>query len=211
MMAASAADFLPDRRSLPALEEAAHDCRGCELYKNATQTVFGEGPIDADAFFVGEQPGNDEDLRGRPFVGPAGRLLDEALVAAGIDRSRVYVTNAVKHFKSIQRGKRRLHQKPRTREMMACRPWLLAEIEAVKPGVIVLLGATAAHSLMGRHFRVTATRGAIIASPYGRVLPTVHPSSILRAPDRDERHRQKELFFADMKKLRSVIDRRAVA
>lgn len=197
----TAAPFLPGKRTLPALRSAAEGCKGCDLWKNATQTVFGAGPPRASVLFVGEQPGNDEDLAGEPFVGPAGRILDEALASAKIDRSTVYVTNAVKHFKNEPRGKRRLHKKPSIREVAACRPWLLAEIEAVRPEVVVLLGATAAASLMGSKFRVTKVRGQLLEAPFGKVLATVHPSSVLRAPDHDARVREKQAFFADIEVL----------
>jgi uracil-DNA glycosylase len=177
----SAADFLPERLTLPALREAAAGCKGCHLWQVGTQTVFGEGAKKADVMFVGEQPGDQEDRAGKPFVGPAGRLLDEALVEAGIDRSTTYVTNAVKHFKWQARGKRRIHQKPNWTEMAACRPWLEAELEVVKPRVLVLLGATAAQSLLGRQFRVTQSRGQLLESDLAEaVTATVHPSSILR-------------------------------
>jgi uracil-DNA glycosylase len=177
----SAADFLPDRLTLPALREAAAGCRGCHLWEVGTQTVFGEGSPRATALFVGEQPGDQEDRAGKPFVGPAGRLFDEALEAAGIDRSSVYVTNAVKHFKWQARGKRRIHQKPNATEVAACRPWLEAEMAVVKPRVLVLLGATAAQALLGRQFRVTQHRGEVLESELaGAVVATVHPSSILR-------------------------------
>jgi DNA polymerase len=177
----SAADFLPERRSLSALREAAAGCRGCHLWQVGTQTVFGEGAKDAGAMFVGEQPGDQEDQQGHPFVGPAGRVFDEALEAAEIDRTQTYVTNAVKHFKWQARGKRRIHQKPNWTEMTACRPWLEAELEAVRPRVLVLLGATAAQSLLGREFRVTQHRGKLLESDLAEaVTTTVHPSSILR-------------------------------
>jgi len=177
----SAAEFLPDRLTLPALREAAAGCRGCHLWEVGTQTVFGEGAAKAEALFVGEQPGDQEDRAGRPFVGPAGRVFDEALEAAGIDRGTVYVTNAVKHFKWQARGKRRIHQKPNWTEMTACRPWLEAELSVVKPHVLVLLGATAAQTLLGRQFRVTQHRGELLDSDLaGAVTATVHPSSILR-------------------------------
>jgi uracil-DNA glycosylase len=177
----SAADFLPERRSLSALREAAAGCRGCHLWQVGTQTVFGEGAKDAGAMFVGEQPGDQEDQQGHPFVGPAGRVFDEALEAAEIDRTQTYVTNAVKHFKWQARGKRRIHQKPNWTEMTACRPWLEAELEAVQPRVLVLLGATAAQSLLGREFRVTQHRGKLLESDLAEaVTTTVHPSSILR-------------------------------
>jgi len=177
----SAADFLPEQLTLSALREAAAACRGCHLWQVGTQTVFGEGAADAEAMFVGEQPGDQEDRAGRPFVGPAGRLLDDALEAAGIDRSSTYVTNAVKHFKWQARGKRRIHQKPNWTEITACRPWLEAEIAVVQPRALVLLGATAAQSLFGRQFRVTQNRGKLLDSELAEaVTATVHPSSILR-------------------------------
>jgi DNA polymerase len=198
----TAAPFLPDRRSLPALRRAAARCRGCPIYLNATQTVFGAGPSGARVMLVGEQPGNEEDRAGAPFVGPAGRELDRALERAGIDRDAVYVTNAVKHFKWQRRGKRRIHQKPTAREIAACRLWLDAEIEAVKPDAIVCLGATAAQTLLGRSFRVTQSRGDRIASPLARVvMATVHPSAILRARTDEDRHREREAFTADLARL----------
>jgi uracil-DNA glycosylase len=182
----SAAEFLPDRLTLPALREAAAGCRGCHLWEVGTQTVFGEGPAGAEALFVGEQPGDQEDRAGKPFVGPAGRVFDDALEAAGIDRAGVYVTNAVKHFKWQARGKRRIHQKPSWTEMTACRPWLEAELAAVKPRVLVLLGATAAQTLLGRQFRVTQHRGEVVDSDLAEaVTATVHPSSILRGEPSD--------------------------
>jgi uracil-DNA glycosylase len=182
----SAADFLPEELTLPALREAAAGCRGCQLWQVGTQTVFGEGDAAARALFVGEQPGDQEDRAGKPFVGPAGRVFDEALEAAGIDRSSVYVTNAVKHFKWQARGKRRIHQKPNWTEITACRPWLEAELEVVKPRVLVLLGATAAQSLLGREFRVTQHRGELLDSGLAEaVTATVHPSSILRGEPAD--------------------------
>jgi uracil-DNA glycosylase len=177
----SAAEFLPERLTLPELRQAAAGCRGCHLWQVGTQTVFGEGPADADALFVGEQPGDQEDKAGKPFVGPAGRVFDDALEAAGIDRTSVYVTNAVKHFKWQARGKRRIHQKPNWTEMTACRPWLESELAAVEPRVLVLLGATAAQTLLGREFRVTQHRGELLDSELAEaVTATVHPSSILR-------------------------------
>jgi len=196
----SAADFIPERPTLSKLREAAKDCRGCHLWKIGTQTVFGEGGRHAPLMLVGEQPGNEEDLSGHPFVGPAGKLLDRALADAGIDRSAVYVTNVVKHFKWEPRGKRRIHKKPNAAEISACRPWLDAEIALVKPRVIVCLGATAAQALLGRQFRVTAHRGAFVPSPLApRVLATVHPSSILRAPDDESRHREMKQFTNDLR------------
>ena len=177
----SAADFLPEPLTLPALREAAAGCRGCDLWQVGTQTVFGEGAAHAEAVFVGEQPGDQEDKAGKPFVGPAGRVFDDGLEAAGIDRATVYVTNAVKHFKWQARGKRRIHQKPNWTEMTACRPWLESELAVVKPRVLVLLGATAAQSLLGRQFRVTQHRGELLDSELAEaVTATVHPSSILR-------------------------------
>jgi DNA polymerase len=201
----SAADFLPERLSLPALREAAAGCRGCHLWQVGTQTVFGEGSRDADVMFVGEQPGDYEDREGKPFVGPAGKLLDEALVEAGIDRSKTYVTNAVKHFKWQARGKRRIHQKPNSAEMTACRPWLEAELAAVQPRVLVLLGATAAQSLLGREFRVTQHRGELLESELAEaVTATVHPSSILRG-DPEEREANFAAFVDDLKVVAKVL------
>src|SRR5436189_2299680 len=195
----SAADFLPERLTLPALREAAAGCRGCQLWEVGTQTVFGEGAHAAEAMFVGEQPGDQEDRAGKPFVGPAGRLFDEALEAAGIDRDTVYVTNAVKHFKWQARGKRRIHQKPNWTEMTACRPWLEAELATVSPRVLVLLGATAAQSLLGRQFRVTQSRGKLLDSELAdAVTATVHPSSILRGPP-EERERGFAAFVDDLR------------
>jgi DNA polymerase len=189
----SAADFFPERKNLKAFRDAAADCQGCDLWERGTQTVFGEGARRAEVVFVGEQPGNEEDLSGKPFVGPAGRLLDDALVEASIDRSHTYVTNVVKHFKWEPRGKRRLHKKPNASEIQACRPWLEAEISLIKPKVIVCLGATAAQALLGPQFRVSKQRGQFIEStlaPY--IMATVHPSSILRAPDDETRRDEKE-------------------
>jgi DNA polymerase len=182
----SAAPLVPPRPSLKKLREAATGCKACPLWKTGTQTVFGEGSPKAEVMFVGEQPGDQEDKLGKPFVGPAGRLLDRALEEAGIDRSLTYVTNAVKHFKWQARGKRRIHQKPNWSEIAACRPWLDAELAVVKPRVLVCLGATAAQALLGRHFRVTRERGVPVESELAPVvLATVHPSSVLRADDRD--------------------------
>jgi uracil-DNA glycosylase family protein len=199
----SAADYLPATRSLEELREAAKLCHGCDLWRNATQTVFGEGSEDAGVMFVGEQPGDQEDKEGRPFVGPAGRMFDQALTEVGIDRDRVYVTNAVKHFKWQPRGKRRIHQKPNWTEMTACRPWLEAELEVVRPRVLVLLGATAAQSLLGRDFRVTKERGVPIDSPLAEyVVATIHPSAILRAQDRDAEYAG---FVADLAKVVALL------
>jgi uracil-DNA glycosylase len=199
---------LPAILTLPNLQRASRTCQACDLYKNATQTVFGEGPTKAQVMFIGEQPGDQEDKMGHPFVGPAGRLLDEALVEAGIDRSEVYVTNVVKHFKwaAAQRGKRRIHKKPRQSEIEACRPWLDAELKVVKPQVLVCLGASAAQAILGKDFRVTRDRGKLIPSDLApQVVATTHPSSILRAPDSEERHRQREAFVRDLKKVADML------
>lgn len=199
--APSAADFLPERHTLKALREAARSCRGCPLYQNATQTVFGEGDPHARLVLVGEQPGDREDIEGKPFVGPAGALLDRCLIEAGIDRDVVYVTNAVKHFKWEPRGKRRIHKKPSAREQAACRPWFNAELEAVKPALVICLGATAAQSLLGSKFRVTQDRGKVLHTPgLPPVLATVHPSSILRAPDDEARHEARAGFIDDLRR-----------
>jgi DNA polymerase len=188
--------------SLAQLKAEAASCTNCDLYKNATQTVFGEGPAQARVMFVGEQPGDSEDKKGQPFVGPAGRLLDEALAEAGIPRNDVYVTNVVKHFKWEPRGKRRIHQKPNAREIAACRPWLDREVQAVQPDVIVCLGSTAAQALLGKTFRVTRERGKPVPSPLARhVVATVHPSSVLRAPDDESRAREIKAFIADIKEV----------
>jgi uracil-DNA glycosylase len=197
----TAAPFLPAKLTLPKLKQAAAGCKGCDLWQRATHTVFGEGSSRAKVMFVGEQPGDKEDLAGHPFVGPAGRILDEALEAAGIDRSSVYVTNAVKHFSWSQdeRGKRRIHKKPRYSEIQACRPWLEAEIAVTKPQVIVCLGATAAQALLGKDFSVTRQRGTFVSSSLApRVMATVHPSSILRAQDEQSRREQKQAFIRDL-------------
>jgi len=205
---AGAADLIPDRPTLAKVRENAQDCRACDLWKLGTQTVFGEGSGKAQIMFVGEQPGNEEDLAGHPFVGPAGRLFDRALAAAGIDRATVYVTNVVKHFKWEPRGRRRIHKKPNAGEIGACRPWLDTEIMLVKPRVLVCLGATAAQALLGRQFRVTAHRGEFVASPLAPlVLATIHPSSILRAPDDEARHREMERFTDDLRKVARALKR----
>lgn len=202
----TAAPLIPPKPTLPKLQAAASGCKACHLWTSGTQTVFGEGKRASRIIFVGEQPGNEEDLSGRPFVGPAGRLLDKALVEAGIDRSLVYVTNVVKHFKWEPRGKRRVHKKPNALEIAACRPWLEAEIAVVRPDVIVCLGATAAQALLGNQFRVTQSRGKFVPSPLApHVLATVHPSSLLRAPDEETRRRETQRFIDDLKKLREVI------
>ncbi len=196
----SAESLIPEKPTLAGLQEAAANCKACDLWENATQTVFGEGKRRAKVLFIGEQPGNDEDLQGRPFVGPAGRLLDQALEETGIDRRQTYVTNVVKHFKWEPRGKRRIHKKPNSTEIEACRPWLEAEIAAVQPRVIVCLGATAAQTLLGREFRVSRQRGQPIPSPLAHtVIATVHPSSILRAPDEQSRRSEMQHFIDDLK------------
>ena len=195
----TAADYLPPRLSLTALREAAAGCRACPLWRTGTQTVFGEGRKAARLFLVGEQPGDREDEIGRPFVGPAGRLLGEALAEAGIERDNAYLTNVVKHFKWQARGKRRIHQKPNWTEMTACRPWLDAELEVVQPRVLVCLGATAAQALLGRQFRVTQSRGELVDSPLAEIVTaTVHPSSILRADDRETEY---AAFVEDLKQV----------
>ena len=202
----SAAVLIPERPTLPKLREAASGCKACDLWEKGTQTVFGEGSSQAEVMFVGEQPGNDEDLAGKPFVGPAGRILDQAMEEAGIDRSLAYVTNVVKHFKWEPRGKRRIHQKPNSAEMAACRPWLDAELAQVKPRVLVCLGSTAAQALLGRQFRVTKQRGVPIESDLAdRVVATVHPSSILRAPDDDARRIAYEEFVDDLRRVAELI------
>jgi uracil-DNA glycosylase len=195
-------DLIPDRPSLKTVRDAARECRACDLYKRGTQTVFGEGPRQAEVMMVGEQPGDAEDLAGQPFVGPAGKLLDRALAEAGIERGIVYVTNVVKHFKWEPRGKRRIHAKPNSAEIAACRPWLETEIALVKPRVLVLLGATAAQAVLGRGFKVSEQRGRFVRSPIApRVTATVHPSSILRAPDDDSRRAEMKRFVADLKRV----------
>jgi DNA polymerase len=199
---------VPLGASLTALRSAAEHCQACPLWRRGTQTVFGAGRPHAALLLVGEQPGDQEDRQGLPFVGPAGHLLDQALEEAGIDRRAVYLTNAVKHFKWIPaegRGKRRIHQKPSGNEVRACRPWLLAEIEAVAPEVIVCMGATAARSLLGNAFRVTQQRGQEVPSPFSaRVVATVHPSSILRAPDEETRRQELRRFIADLRVARDL-------
>ncbi len=195
---------LVERKSLRSLKTAARGCRACHLWRRATQTVFGEGNTAADVMFIGEQPGNDEDLAGRPFVGPAGRIFSEALEQAGIDRGRTYVTNVVKHFKWEPRGKRRIHAKPNTAEVTACRPWLDSEIAVVRPHAIVCLGATAAKALLGPSFKVTVSRGNLVDSPLAPVVTaTVHPSSILREPDPKARRDAMRAFVRDLKKVKA--------
>jgi uracil-DNA glycosylase family protein len=201
----TAVPSVPDTPSLPKLREAAAGCTACDLHKTGTQTVFGEGTKSAEVIFVGEQPGDQEDIQGKPFVGPAGQLLDKALEEAGIDRSQVYVTNVVKHFKWTARGKRRIHQKPNWSEIAACRPWLEAELDVVQPRVLVCLGATAAQALLGRDFRVSRQRGVPVDSDLAEhVVATVHPSSILRA---DDSEREFAAFVKDLEKVAALIDR----
>ena len=194
----SAVSWVPVTKDLVALSDAAQACRGCDLYARATQVVFGEGPRNSKVVMVGEQPGDDEDRKGHPFVGPSGRLLSKAMHEAGLDREKIYVTNAVKHFKFVERGKRRIHAKPSGIEISACRPWLEAELTAIKPELVVCLGATAAQALMGRSFRITAERGKFFPHPWAKELTaTVHPSAVLRSPERyDEEY---ELFVRDLR------------
>jgi DNA polymerase len=201
--ATSAAEFIPEHPTLRALREKVQGCRGCDLYRYATQAVFGEGPRAARIVLVGEQPGDQEDRQGHPFVGPAGKLLDKALEDAGIVRADVYVTNAVKHFKFEERGKRRLHKKPRVSEIKACNPWLEAEMALLKPEVIVCLGATAAQALLGPKFRLTKERGKFVEHEWApHVTATVHPSAILRAPDEEQRHLEYQKFVDDLTRVR---------
>jgi uracil-DNA glycosylase len=203
----SAADFLPRKRTLKTLREASRSCKGCDLYKNATQTIFGEGPAGANVMFVGEQPGDQEDRQGRPFVGPAGRLLDKALAEAGIPRDEVYVTNAVKHFKWIWRGKRRLHQKPSIRQVMACRPWLEAELEVVRPKIVVCLGATAAQSVLARPVLITKARGKFIESDSDRIIfITIHPSAIYRHREKEEQEKEYRRFVSEIKQVQRKLE-----
>lgn len=203
---------IPREHTLPALRAAAANCKACGLWKLGTQTVFGEGHSTARVMMVGEQPGDKEDIEGRPFVGPAGAVLDKALAAAGIERGEVYVTNIVKHFKWEPRGKRRIHKKPNALEINACRPWLEAEIDAIKPQIVVLLGATAAQGVLGRQFRVTQHRGEWLESEIApSVMATVHPSSILRAPDDDSRDEEMSKLIADLKKVAVAIQQQKAA
>jgi uracil-DNA glycosylase family protein len=199
---ASARDFLPKEHTLDRMRQAAKSCKGCDLYKNATQTVFGEGSEKATIVFVGEQPGDMEDRKGRPFVGPAGRLFDKALAEARISRERVYVTNAVKHFKFMQRGKRRLHQKPAIRQVTACKPWLEAEFEALRPKIVVCMGATAAQSVLGKTVPITKERGKFIDLESGLVtFITIHPSAIYRHQEREEQDKEYRRFASEIKQL----------
>jgi uracil-DNA glycosylase len=202
----SAGDFLPERTTLPALREAAERCRGCDLYRDATQTVFGEGPEDARVVMVGEQPGDKEDLAGRPFVGPAGGLLDRAIEEAGLDRDEVYITNVVKHFRFVLRGKRRIHKKPDMEQIRACTPWLEAELARIGPEVLVLLGATAAQAFLGRSFRVTQQRGTFVDSPLAPlVTATIHPSSILRTETDEDREAAFDGFVKDLGQVATAL------
>jgi DNA polymerase len=201
-----ASRFIPRDAGLPRLRKAASGCTACDLHKLGTQTVFGEGPENARVMLVGEQPGDVEDVSGRPFVGPAGKLLDRALADAGLDRSRVYVTNAVKHFKWVPRGKRRIHKKPGALEIAACHPWLDAEIAVVAPEAIVCLGATAAQALLGRNFRLTQQRGTLLSSPLAKVvLATVHPSALLRAPDPEARKQEYAQFVRELRMIADAV------
>lgn len=203
----SALNYFPDEIDYDSLKGAAAACKGCDIYINATQTVFGEGGLRPTVMFVGEQPGDEEDLAGHPFVGPAGRLFDKALVEAGIDRTRTYITNAVKHFKWRPQGKRRLHEKPRASEIEACLPWLAAELEVIKPRILVCLGATAAQALLGKDFRVTRERGRWLDSAMAeKMLATVHPSSILRARDEQSRVDQYRGFIDDLSIVAAAIN-----
>jgi len=210
-LAISAANFLPERRTLANLSEAAQRCKGCDLWKQATQAVFGEGRPGSEVMLVGEQPGDQEDLKGRPFVGPAGKLLDKALEAAGIERDDVYVTNVVKHFKWEPRGKRRIHKKPNASEIAACRPWFEEEVRVVRPKVIVCMGATAAQALLGRTFKVTRERGRVVFRDGIRLVATVHPSSILRAPDDESRHLEMAQLIEDLRVVAGQISGRRKA
>ena len=203
LVGVGAEEFIPHQLTLESLREAASGCRGCDLWEDATQTVFGDGAKHANVMLIGEQPGDREDIEGMPFVGPAGRILDEGLEAAQIARASVYVTNAVKHFRFTRRGKRRLHEKPNSQQVRACRPWLQAEVETVRPSLLVLLSATAAQLLIGPTFRVTQHRGKVIPTPLGiPAVATVHPSSILRAPDGAAREEAMAAFIADLRSVK---------
>jgi len=208
----TAAPLIPPEPTIEKLRDAAATCRACDLWKRGTQTVFGEGSGKPRVMLVGEQPGDQEDIQGRPFVGPAGKILDKALAEAGIDRKDVYVTNAVKHFKWEPRGKRRIHKKPNSIEITACKPWIEAEIEVVHPQVIVCLGATAAQALLGREFKVSTQRGVWVPSPLAPfVMATVHPSSLLRAPDEETRRLETRRFVADLKLVHKALEKQAAA
>ncbi len=202
----TAAPWVPQHPTLPALIAASRHCEGCDLFRHATQTVFGEGPAHAPVLFIGEQPGDQEDQQGKPFVGPAGRMLNQALRDAGVDREQVYVTNAVKHFKFIERGKRRIHGKPNTIEITACRPWLEAEVQVVQPDLIVCLGATAGQALMGPAFRITKERGRVLAHPWAKsLLATIHPSALLRMPEPERREQEYQLFVRDLHTVAELV------
>ena len=202
----SAADYVPPHATLTTLRESVQACHGCDLYRQATQAVFGEGPVLARVMMIGEQPGNDEDLKGHPFVGPAGGILNRALAEAEINRDEVYVSNAVKHFKFEERGKRRIHKKPSVTEVCACRPWLEAEVTLIKPEVIVCLGATAAQSVFGPDYRLTKERGHFVAHPWApHVTSTIHPSAILRTTDSEQRHEEYLRFVADLRKVHDLL------
>jgi uracil-DNA glycosylase len=208
--ATSAADFLPARVSLSALREAARSCRGCALYKDATQTVFGEGELQAKVFFIGEQPGDEEDRRGRPFVGPAGRLFDQAMIEAGIDREAAYITNAVKHFKWEPRGRRRIHKKPQDREVRACKPWLTAEIDLIQPQVLVCLGVTAATAVFGKALRLKDYRGSFSQTPLcDMTFVTTHPSALLRIQEEDLRQTEYRRFVDELRLVQSRLHEEA--
>jgi len=205
----SALQFFPARISIASLRDAARTCKGCPLFKEATQTVFGKGRKSASVVLVGEQPGNEEDLRGEPFVGPAGKVLDEALEAAGIARGETYVTNVVKHFKWVARGSRRLHKKPGAREIAACLPWLDKELELLRPRVLVCLGATAAQALLGPEVRVTLQRGMVLPTPFAEhAVPTIHPSAILRQRTAGERRAEMARFTDDLRVVAGLLGRR---
>ena len=207
----TAAPLIPSRPTLNKLRDAAAACKACDLWRTGTQTVFGEGRTKSAILFIGEQPGDKEDLAGRPFVGPAGALLDRSLEEAGIDRSTVYVTNVVKHFKWEPRGKRRIHKKPNAVEITACRPWLEAEIRVVKPRVIVCLGSTAAQAVIGPKFRVSVQRGLFVPSDLAEyVTATVHPSSILRAPSDEARRSERTRFVEDLRRIREALERGSI-
>jgi DNA polymerase len=208
----TAAPLIPPNPTIPKLRSAAAHCQACDLWKRGSQTVFGEGGRNVRVMFVGEQPGDQEDIQGRPFVGPAGKLLDKAMAEAGIERTEVYVTNAVKHFKWEPRGKRRIHKKPNSMEIMACKPWLEAEIDEVKPDVIVCLGATAAQTLLGQDFKVSTQRGVWLTSSLAPfVMATVHPSSLLRAPDDETRRREIQRFVEELRLVKKVMNKQRTA
>ena len=208
----TAAPLIPPHPTIPSLRAAASDCRACDLWKLGTQTVFGEGGSKPRVMFVGEQPGDQEDIQGHPFVGPAGKVFDKALAEAGIDRKEAYVTNAVKHFKWEPRGKRRIHKKPNSMEITACKPWIEAEIDVLKPDVIVCLGATASQSLLGRDFKVSKQRGVWIPSALAPfVMATVHPSSLLRAPDEETRRLETQRFIDDLKRVHEALTKHRAA